>query len=326
MLSQLAPSRHPDLLVGLDWHDDAGVFRLTPDLAVIQTVDFFTPVVDDPFDYGEIAAANSLSDVYAMGGEPLTAMNVVGFPNDDLDLPVLSEILRGGQSMTTRAGAVLVGGHTVKSPELFYGLSVLGRIHPDRIVANSGARPGDRLVLTKPLGTGILTTALKKGRLAPEHLAGVTAVMKELNARTSRLMVEAGAHACTDVTGYGLAGHLHEMTSASGVDADLDLDRIPILAGALEHARAGDIPGGLNSNRRYLEGKCLLPEGGDPNRLDLLFDPQTSGGLLISLAPAEADRLVDALAAPEGSDASARTACVIGSVRAGTGLIQVHAG
>ncbi len=316
MLSGLAPIRHPDLLVGLDWHDDAGVFRLTPDLAVIQTVDYFTPVVDDPFDYGEIAAANSLSDVYAMGGEPITAMNVVGFPHTELELSVLGEILRGGQTMTQRAGAVLVGGHTVKAPELFYGLSVLGRIHPDRIVSNAGARAGDRLLLTKPIGTGVLTTSLKKGTLSPEDLARVTAVMKELNARASRLMVRYGAHACTDVTGYGLLGHLFEMTSASGVEALLDLDAIPVIEGALEHARAGDKPGGLGANRRYLEGRCTLPEGADPARVDLLFDPQTSGGLLISLAPEAAEAFL--------ADEEASGATVIGTMGAGNGHIRVR--
>ena len=318
MLSQLPPTRHPDLLVGLDWHDDAGVFRLTPDLAVIQTVDFFTPIVDDPFDFGEIAAANSLSDVYAMGGEPLTAMNVVGFPATELDFSVLGEILRGGHAMTTRAGAILVGGHSVKAPELFYGLSVLGRVHPDRVVTNAGARSGDALVLTKPIGTGVLTTALKKGTVAEEELRQATAIMKRLNARAARQMVELGAHGCTDVTGFGLLGHLHEMTAASGVDVRLTLERVPLLPGARAHAQAGDTPGGLGANRRYLQAHVSLPANQDPALLDLLFDPQTSGGLLISLPPAAADRLVAALQA-EGEPEAA----VIGAVIEGSGRIEV---
>jgi selenide, water dikinase len=320
VLSKLPPIRHPDLLVGLDWHDDAGVFRLRPDLAVIQTVDYFTPIVDDPFDFGEIAAANSLSDVYAMGGEPVTAMNVVGFPVSEVDLDVLAEVIRGGHAMTLRAGAVLVGGHSIKSPEIFYGLSVLGTIHPDKIVTNAGARAGDRLVLTKPIGTGVLTTGLKKGTLSAEALGRVTEVMKRLNAAAARLMVELGAHGCTDVTGFGLLGHLREMTVASGVDAVVWAGRVPLLEGAMEHAGTGDRPGGLEANRRFLEPHVALPEKGDRALTDLLFDPQTSGGLLISLSPENAERLVAAL-----HEAGEPEAAVIGEFRAGQGRIEVKA-
>ncbi len=318
MLSVLPPVRHPDLLVGLDWHDDAGVFRFAPDLAVIQTVDFFTPIVDDPFEFGRIAAANALSDVYAMGGEPVTAMNIVGFPDTVLDYSVLGEILRGGYEVTTQAGALLVGGHSVKAPELFYGLSVLGRVHPDRIVTNAGARPGDRLVLTKPIGTGILTTALKKGRLDPAHLRQVTEIMRRLNRVAGRIMGELGAHAATDVTGFGLLGHLHEMTAASGVDARLDLAAIPLLDGALEHARDGDKAGGLKANRSYLSPHVDLPEA-DPDWIDLLFDPQTSGGLLVSLGSEEAEELVRRLA--EAGEPGAR---IIGAMQSGSGRIVVE--
>jgi selenide, water dikinase len=320
VLSVLPPVRHPDLIVGLDWHDDAGVFRFGPDLAIIQTVDFFTPIVDDPFTFGEIAAANSLSDVYAMGGEPVTAMNIVGFPVSELDLSVLSDILRGGHAMTVSAGALLVGGHSVKSPELFYGLSVLGRVHPDRVVTNAGARPGDVLVLTKPLGTGILATSLKKGKLDAAGLARVTNCMKRLNRNASRRMVACGAHAATDVTGFGFLGHLHEMTAASGVDAVIALERVPLLAGALEAAADGDAPGGLGANREHLAAHLDIGTGGDP-RLDLLFDPQTSGGLLVSLLPDAAERLVAALHA----DGETETA-VVGRVTAGTGRIRVQRG
>jgi selenide, water dikinase len=304
--------------VGLDWHDDAGVFRMGPDLAVIQTVDYFTPVVDDPFDYGEIAAANSLSDVYAMGGEPVTAMNIVGFPTTELEMSVLGEILRGGYAATQRAGAVLVGGHSVKSPELFYGLSVLGRIHPDRIVSNAGARAGDRIVLTKPIGTGVLTTALKKGTLSQTALARVTSMMKRLNARAAKLMVDLGAHGCTDVTGFGLLGHLREMTIASATDAHLDSGRIPLFEEALDHARAGDKPGGLGANRRFFEPHVTLAPGTDPVLAELLYDPQTSGGLLVSLPAEAAERLVAELR-EEGEGEAA----VIGEMREGAGRIVV---
>jgi selenide, water dikinase len=310
--------RHPDLLVGLDGHDDAGVFRLGPDLAVIQTVDFFTPIVDDPFTFGEIAAANSLSDVYAMGGEPVTAMNIVGFPVSELDLSVLGEILRGGHAMTAQAGALLVGGHSVKSPELFYGLSVLGRVHPDRVVTNAGSRPGDALVLTKPLGTGVLTTSLKKGRLDAAGLARVTECMKRLNRNASRLMVECGVHAATDVTGFGFLGHLREMTAASGVDAVIALGCVPLLDGALAAAEHGDKPGGLGANREFLAPHLEIETNGDP-RLDLLFYPQTSGGLLASLPPDGAERLVAALRAGGETEVA-----VVGQVIVGTGRIRIR--
>ncbi len=316
----LPPVRHPDLLVGLDWHDDAGVFRLGPDLAVIQTVDFFTPIVDDPFTFGEIAAANSLSDVYAMGGEPVTAMNIVGFPVSELELSILGEILRGGHAMTVQAGALLVGGHSVKSPELFYGLSVLGRVHPDRVVTNAGSRPGDALVLTKPIGTGILATSLKKGKLDAAGLVRITDCMKRLNRNASLRMVECGAHAATDVTGFGFLGHLREMTAASGVDAVVAMERVPLLPGALEAAADGDQPGGLAANREHLAVHLDLEADGDP-RLDLLFDPQTSGGLLVSLPPEAAERLVAALHA----DGETETA-VVGRVATGTGRIRVQQG
>jgi len=319
VLAALPPIRHPDLLVGLDWHDDAGVFRLAPDLAVIQTVDFFTPIVDDPFDFGEIAAANSLSDVYAMGGEPLTAMNVVGFPASELDYAVLAEILRGGHAATTRAGAVLVGGHSVKAPELFYGLAVLGRVHPDRVVTNAAARPGDALVLTKPIGTGVLTTGLKKGRLEPAHLAAAVACMKRLNRSAARIMGELGAHAATDVTGFGLLGHLQEMTAASGVDAEIRLETIPLLDGALTHAQEGDLAGGLHANRRHFAPHVDLPEGIPDEQAAILFDPQTSGGLLVSLEPDRAEGLVRRLAGEGEPEAR-----VIGTVTAGTGRIRVR--
>lgn len=310
--------RHPDLLVGLDKADDAAVYRLSDDLAVIQTVDFFTPIVDDPFQYGAISAANSLSDVYAMGGEPLTAMNIVGFPTTMLDLSVLHEILKGGAEVATEANVALVGGHSVKAPELFYGLSVLGRVHPKQIITNSAAQAEDRLVLTKPLGTGILTTALKSGVLDPRHLGIVTGHMRRLNRWAAAAMVEAGAHAATDVTGFGLLGHLYEMASNSGVDAYVYAESVPILEGALEHAAAGRLPGGLGANRRFLSTRATISEKCDPVRVDLLFDPQTSGGLLISIAANRTDRLMELLEA--NGELEAR---VIGEIRPGTGAVFV---
>ncbi len=279
----------------METHDDAGIFRLTPELALIQTVDFFTPIVDDPFEFGAIAAANAFSDVYAMGGAPKTALNLVGWPQGELPWEVLTEILRGGHDVVHEAGAVLAGGHSVKSPELFFGLSVTGTIRPDRVVTNSGARVGDVLFLTKPIGTGILTTALKKGNLDAAGLSTVTSMMRRLNAAAAEAMQEVGAHACTDITGFGLLGHLLEMARAAGVVASIDADRVPLLPGALEHARAGDKPGGLAANRRYVEPHLEVANAIDPALADLLFDPQTSGGLLIAAAEEKAPALANAL-------------------------------
>lgn len=312
---------HPDLLVGTETHDDAGVYRLSPDLALIQTVDYFTPVVDDPYEFGAIAAANSLSDVYAMGGVPRTALNIVGFPQDRLPFEVLGRILRGGYDVVHEAGAVLAGGHSVKAPELFFGLSVTGTVHPERVVRNVGARPGDRLVLTKPLGTGILNTALKKGRLSAERLAAVTAGMRRLNADAAASMQEVGVSAATDITGFGLLGHAFEMAAGSGQGLRIDPLRVPLYEGALEHARDGDKPGGLKANRRYVESRLVIEgEGWDPDLLDLLVDPQTSGGLLIAVAEARLDALVAALRAR-----GALSASVIGVVAGEPGTIRVGA-
>lgn len=283
--------------MGIETHDDAGVYRLSPELALIQTVDYFTPVVDDPFDYGAIAAANALSDVYAMGGTPLTVLNIVGWPQGELDWEVLRQILRGSQEVVHEAGAVLAGGHSVKSPELFFGLSVTGSIHPDRVVTNAGGRAGDRLFLTKPLGTGVLTTALKKGRLEADSLAAATASMRALNAAAAAAMQEVGAHAATDVTGYGLLGHLLEMARPARLIAEIDPAEVPLLPRALEHARAGDKPGGLTANRGYVAPSLSGEEGFEPARVDLLCDPQTSGGLLIAVGEEKAAALASALAA-----------------------------
>lgn len=281
--------------MGTETHDDAGVFRLSPDLALIQTVDYFTPVVDDPFSYGAVAAANALSDVYAMGGVPRTALNIVGWPQDELPWDVLAEILRGGHAVVHEAGAVLAGGHSVKSPEIFFGLAVTGTIHPDRVVTNAGAKKGDRLFLTKPIGTGVLTTALKRNLLEPELLTLVTANMRELNAGAAEAMMETGVHAATDITGFGFAGHLMEMAEAAGLTAEIVPESLPLLDGALAHAAAGHKAGGLHANRLHVSPHLEAGEGHDPALIDLLFDPQTSGGLLISVAEERAGALARAL-------------------------------
>jgi selenide, water dikinase len=321
VLAALPRTENPNLLVGMETHDDAGVFRISPDLALIQTVDFFTPIVDDPFDFGAIAATNAFSDVYAMGGRPLTAMNVVGFPQGELPWNTLREILLGGHEVVHEAGAVLAGGHSVKAPELFFGLSVTGVIHPDRIVTNAGALPGDRLFLTKPIGTGVLTTALKRGKLDPEHLAIVTASMRRLNAAAAEAMVEVGVSAATDITGFGLLGHMYEMLVAAQVDCELDATSVPLLPGALDHARSGDKPGGLNANRRYVEPHLDGTDGIDPAILDLLFDPQTSGGLLIAVPEAKADALA-AVLEQRGVQDARKIGRIAGS---GTGKVRLKA-
>ncbi len=312
-------TKHPNLLVGMETHDDAGVYRLSSDLALIQTVDFFTPIVDDPFQFGAIAAANSFSDVYAMGGRPLTALNIVGWPQDELPWEALTAILRGAHEVVHEAGAVLVGGHSVKAPELFFGLSVTGVIHPGKVITNAAARPGDRLFLTKPIGTGILTTALKKGKLEPEYLAIVTATMRRLNAAAAEAMEEVEAGAATDITGFGLLGHLFEMAAGSGVDVEIDVGRVPLLPGALEHAEAGDKPGGLLGNRNYTKPHVEGYEAIAPPLLDLLFDPQTSGGLLISVPESRAARLAVILAA-KGVQEGVEIGRVTGK---GTGTIRL---
>jgi selenide,water dikinase len=295
VLADLPETDHPDLLVGRGTADDAGVFRVTPDLALIQTVDFFTPIVDDPETFGRIAAANALSDVYAMGGRPLTAMNIVCFPRKSLPLDVLRRVLLGGLETVRRAGALLVGGHSVEDPELKYGLSVTGIVHPDRVVTNAGARPGDRLILTKPLGTGILATAVKGGMAPAEAEAEAVRWMTTLNRDAAEAMQEVGVHACTDVTGYGLLGHGLEMANASGVTIELHAGRIPIMSGVRDMASMGMIPGGTFANRKFCERAVTAGEGLDALVLDLLADAQTSGGLLIAVAGDRVEALHEAL-------------------------------
>ena len=282
-LAPLPRETDPRLLVGRETFDDAGVFRLSDDLALVQTVDFFAPIVDDPYRFGRVAAANALSDVYAMGGEPLTAMNIVGFPQKTLPLSVLTAILRGGQDAVHEAGARIVGGHTVIDEELKYGLAVTGRVHPARILSNANARPGDVLLLTKRIGTGILATAGKQGALAPEHAEALYVSMSTLNAAASRAAVELGARCATDVTGFGLLGHALHIARASNVRLVFDVAAVPLLPGTREALAAGYLPDGARRNADWVSPVVDWNDVGDDLR-SLFTDPQTSGGLLVALA------------------------------------------
>jgi len=280
-----------DLLVGIEYADDAGVVRVSPDLAIIHTIDFFPPIVDDPFTFGRIAAVNALSDVYAMGGRPLGGMNLVSFPLAQLDRDVLREILRGGLTALKEAGAVLAGGHTVEGQELLYGLAVTGTVHPDRIWRNGGAHPGDVLLLTKPLGTGLVTTAAKAELVEPTHLATAMRWMGTLNRDAAEALQEADPHAVTDVTGFGLVGHVAEMAQASGLSVELDLASLPQLPGAYEAAATGLVPAGAGKNRDSVAAVLDVVDGADPILVDLALDPQTSGGLLAALPESDASRI-----------------------------------
>ena len=263
--------------------DDAGVYRLTDECALVETADIITPLVDDPYAFGRIAAANALSDVYAMGGRPVTASNLVFFPACQLPTEVLAEMLAGGQAALNEAGCCLVGGHTVEDDEYKYGLAVTGVVHPDRVVRNSTARPGDRLILTKPLGTGILATAIKAEMVTAGQVAAVTQWMTTLNRQAAELMLVCNVSAATDVTGFGLLGHAGEMASGAGVTFQLQFDRIPLLAGVCEMIADGLVPAGCYRNRDHFSPRVRW--GGDADALLPLFDPQTSGGLLIALPP-----------------------------------------
>jgi selenide,water dikinase len=289
--------------------DDAGVFRLRDDLAIVNTVDFFTPIVDDPYTYGAIAAANALSDVYAMGGVPKTALNIVCWPQKELESWVLAEILRGGAEKAAEAGVVVVGGHTVDDPELKFGMAVTGVIDPRRIVRNVGARPGDVLVLTKPLGTGILSTALKRGALSDRAYAAAVETMSTLNRAASEAMLQFEVHAATDVTGFGLLGHAFEMAHGSDVTLRIGAALLPLLPEVADHVERGHLTGGCRRNRRYLEGKIELSPSLAAPLVEAAFDPQTSGGLLIAVAERDARALLEALRA-----AGASVACEIGEV------------
>ncbi len=300
--------------------DDAGVYRLSDDIAIIQTVDFFTPIVDDPYMFGQIAAANSLSDVYAMGGKPLTAMNIVCFPIDDMDITVLKDILRGGVDKMAEAGVVLLGGHSINDAELKYGLSVTGTVQPERMVTNEGAAPGDKLILTKKLGTGILGSALKSGVLDSQTEAAVMKSMAALNDTASRLMQEEGVHACTDITGFGFLGHLTQLLKNSRVSASINSTAVPVFNKVVECLEKGLRPGGLERNRDYYSPSVKIESGVPEYIMDILYDPQTSGGLLISLAEGNAERLVDKL-----GRAGITEATIIGEIGAGPeGVVTIN--
>ncbi len=303
----------PQVLVGLDGPDDAAVYQLNDEQAIVSTIDFFPPVVDDPYTFGSIAAANALSDVYAMGGEVLFALNLAAFP-DDLDRAILSEILRGGAEKVREAGSIIVGGHTVSDEEPKYGLAVTGLVHPAHILTKGGAQVGDLLVLTKPLGVGLITTALKREQADPAHVSAAVQSMSELNRHASHLAQRFEAHACTDITGYGILGHGLEMTNASRAMFHLHFDRIPLLPGALDYAEQEIFPGGLNRNREFVTPYVRFADRIMAAQRAILFDPETSGGLLLALDPAQAQSYV-AQAQSDGIDAH-----IIGEVADGSGI------
>ena len=299
----------PRIIVGSDTADDAAVFRLDDNTAIVQTVDYFTPVVDNPYDFGQIAAANSLSDIYAMGGRPLFALNLVGFPVGKFPHSLLAEIIKGGIDKCAEAGIVIAGGHTVKDDEPKYGLSVTGIVEPDRVVRNSAARPGDVLILTKPLGTGIITTGIKAELVSEETIKRVTRSMATLNKRASEVMMKVGASACTDITGFGLLGHLAEVVAGAGVSARIRASDVPVMDEVWELIEDECVPGGTQANRRQADS-CTTwhEEVKEPVRL-ALCDAQTSGGLLIATSPEKADRMLSTL-----NEAGVDSAAIIGEI------------
>jgi selenide,water dikinase len=316
VLRQLPRFDDPNLLVGELQADDAAVYRLSDELALVQTVDFFTPIVDDPYLFGQIAAANSLSDVYAMGGTPRIALNITGFPVKSQPMDLLVEILRGGAAKASEAGVTIIGGHTIDDDEPKYGMAVTGTVDPSRVVTARGARPGDVLVLTKPIGTGLVSTALKAGAAAERDVAQAVRWMAGLNREASDAMLAAGASAATDISGFGLLGHLADMCGASGVSAVVDPGALPLLPGALLYARRGLAPGGTWTNLEYVQDRVSLDGVDEATRL-LLCDPQTSGGLLVAL-PSERAAVIAQRAT------GAMLAARIGRVEAGeAGTVQV---
>ncbi len=312
----------PRILVDAASRDDAAVFQVAPDRAIVATVDFFTPIVDDPYDFGRIAATNAFSDLYAMGATPLFALNLVGWPREGLPFELLGEVIRGGADVTRAAGAFILGGHSVDDPEPKYGMAAVGEARPDRIVTNAGAKAGDVLVLTKPLGTGVLTTALKRDLVSEADLAEAVATMTTLNAGAARAMLGLGdaVHAATDVTGFGLLGHLGTLLEASRVAAEVDSSAVPLLARARELAERGAVPGGTTRNIASAATTVTFASGVDQALRVLLSDAQTSGGLLITVAPQQAEALVAAL-----EREATPVAATIGRVVAGpSGRIQVR--
>ncbi len=309
----------PNVIRGMESLDNAGVYKLTDELALIQTLDFFTPIVDDPYMFGQIAVANSLSDVYTMGGKPLTAMNIVCFPTQSMDISILKDILRGGIDKMIEAKVTLVGGHSIDDTELKYGLSVTGTVNPKKLITNSGAKAGDKLVLTKPLGTGIISTAVKAGMADDKTVARITKSMATLNNKASELMQEIGIHACTDITGFGLLGHICQVAKNSQVGLNIHSASVPIFPEAEKFARQGLCPGGLYKNKDFYFTSVIF-SGGVPGYMqDILFDPQTSGGLVICLSSRKAEKLLSWL-----REAGVEDAAIIGEVVGGpTGIVTV---
>jgi len=308
VLGKLPRVKNDNVLVGFDTSDDAGVYRLSEKLALVQTVDFFTPIVDDPFVYGQIAATNSLSDIYAMGGRPMSALSIVAFPAKG-DPEVLAEIMRGGYEKMLEADCALLGGHSIADDEVKFGYAVTGTIDPARILTNAAALPGDSLILTKRIGTGVITTALKRGLARQDHVEGAVASMLALNRTACEVMLEYPVHGCTDITGFGLLGHAREMAQGSGVTIDIDHIEVEFLPGAVEYSRRGAIPGGLQNNRQFVSCAVRFAAPIPEEVENLLYDPQTSGGLLISVAPEGAGALAGAL------EAAGVTARLVGKVR-----------
>ena len=297
VLAKLPKQSDANVLVGFDTSDDAGVYQLAPDLALVQTVDFFTPIVDDPYTFGQIAAANALSDVYAMGGRPISALSIVGFPNREEGIEVLERILEGGQAKMQEAGCVIIGGHSIGDDEIKFGYAVTGLIHPQRILTNRAARAGDVLLLTKPLGTGIIGTALKKGQAGKPVVDAAVASMCALNRAASEAALKFDVHAATDITGFGLLGHAREMAKASQVSLEIESTKIEFLPGAERFARDGFLPGGLKRNSDFVGDCAQFASGVGKDVRNLLFDPQTSGGLLLSVAAQDAPELLGTLQA-----------------------------
>jgi selenide,water dikinase len=293
VLRHLPEITDKNLLVGTKHADDAGVYKLTEELAVINTLDFFPPIIDDPYTFGQISAANALSDVYAMGGIPRLAMNIVAFPAS-LDLSILQEIINGSTDKLKEAGVILIGGHSIEDKEIKYGLSVTGLVHPQKVVTNAGAKPGDKLILTKPIGVGVITTALKNGKVKPEDVQDAVDSMKTLNDKVSQIMQEVGVNACTDITGFGLLGHAMEMAEASSVSMMLAVKDIPFFSNALLLVKkTKNHPKTIKSNKTYLSDKVKISDSVTPEQINLLYDPQTSGGLLIAVSPDKSQMLFE---------------------------------
>lgn len=311
VLRQLPQINDPNILVGTNTADDAAVYKVNDSLAIVQTVDYFTPVVDDPYTFGQITAANSLSDIYAMGAQPLFALNIVGFPSKKLSMDVLADILKGGAAKATEAGISVIGGHTIDDPEPKYGMVVTAVINPSQVITNAGAKEGDILVLTKSLGLGIITTAMKKGLASQEAIVEAIEVMSTLNKSAAEVMVKVGVNACTDITGFGFLGHLHEMAKASHLGAKIFLDDVPVIQEAwnLITNQSGVVPGGTRKNLEFLNKDIILNQGITEIDLLVLADAQTSGGLLISVSEEKLPKLIQGL-----KEAGVQTSAIVGKM------------